>query len=45
MARTRPVPTVIGRRNFTVRSRLVYPTPAGSMVCTAQPVAESSRVA
>lgn len=45
MARTGPVSTVIGRRNFTVRSSEVYAVPCGRVDWTAQPAAESSRVA
>ncbi|GJF25056.1 hypothetical protein SHO565_56200 [Streptomyces sp. HO565] len=44
-ARTRPVSTVTGRRNFTVRSSDVYAIPCGSVDWTAQPAAESSSVA
>ena len=43
--RTGPVSAVIGRRKRTERSRLVYPTPAGSVDCTAHPQEESSSVA
>ena len=32
------------RTNFVSSVSVVYPTPAGNVVCTAQPSAESSRV-
>src|SRR3954465_2974063 len=41
--RSRPVCKVIGRRTLTFSSTVVCPIPAGSMVCTAQPIAESRR--
>src|SRR5215207_9493716 len=41
---SRPVFNVIGRRKLTFSSTVVYPTPAGSIVCTAQPIVESRRV-
>jgi hypothetical protein len=34
----------IGRTKFAFVSSVVYPTPSGSRVCTAQPVAESTSV-
>src|SRR3712207_7783147 len=37
---SRPVFVEIGRRKFTLSSTVVYPTPAGSIVCTAQPRSE-----
>jgi len=41
---SRPVAAVIGRSRFTFSSTVVYPTPAGSSVLTAQPIAESKSV-
>jgi hypothetical protein len=45
VAITRPVSVVMPRRKLTERSSEVYPVPAGSVVCTAHPHTESSRVA
>lgn len=42
---TVPVSAVIGRRNDTLISRLVYPTPAGRVEWTAHPQTESRTVA
>src|SRR5580704_16787577 len=39
-----PLPVVTGRRYVTVIPIDVYPTPAPSVVCTAQPAAESASV-
>ena len=45
IARTRPVASVIPRMYETFSSSVVNPSPGASVVCTAMPHAESSRVA
>ena len=43
--RMRPVSPVIAREKLTLNSSVVYATPAGSVLCTAHPIDESSSVA
>ena len=44
IARSVPESVRIWRTKFAFVSSVVYPTPSGSIVCTAQPVAESTSV-